>query len=373
MNLKNWRLKKMNEEWRDVPGLEGYYKVSNCGRVKTVRNGIKKEKKNSIDKCGTLYVNLYKRGECTCFPIHRLVAYAFLDGYTKTSRIIHIDGNKENNNVSNLKVCTVEETNHMLNTQVVISEEQLKLEEWRDVGGYEGRYKVSDMGRLKSYLKDENGYILKHGFNKWGYCIHQIKDHAGHFKGCMIHRLVANAFILNPLNYPEINHKNGIKTDNRVENLEWCTPSQNKIHSYRVLHPDIQKGDKNPNSKLKSDEVLKIYEMALSGKYENVYIANMFKISITTVRDIRMGYRWSHLTHQEQIPRTYLNEKQATAIYIESKTTSKSYSEIAKKYNVSKGRVGSIARGVSYTQYTKNVEIDMNKSKHYETIPICSF
>ena len=110
---------------------------------------------------------------------------------------------------------------------------------WKDIKGYEGKYQVSNLGRVKSlYLinrqaKIPREKILKAGHNLQGYPhIHLCKDNKTS-KSIFVHRLVAETFIPNPNNYPVVNHINGIKTDNRVENLEWCTQQYNIQQSYK--------------------------------------------------------------------------------------------------------------------------------------------
>lgn len=118
---------------------------------------------------------------------------------------------------------------------------------WKDVVGYEGRYQVSNLGRVKSlrmwssvqrrYCQRER--ILKQYQNTTGYFQINLKTNGTRRLG-LVHRLVAQAFIPNLENKREVNHINGIKADNRVENLEWCTSQYNTIHAYKTgleIHP----------------------------------------------------------------------------------------------------------------------------------------
>ena len=105
-------------------------------------------------------------------------------------------------------------------------------EEWRDIEGYKGLYQVSNMGRVKSLNYNRTGRerIMKGLDNGHGYLFVQLcKD--GKAKNCRINRLVAMAFIPNPDNLPEVNHKDKIRTNNRVDNLEWCTTQYNIEYS----------------------------------------------------------------------------------------------------------------------------------------------
>lgn len=107
---------------------------------------------------------------------------------------------------------------------------------WKDVVGYEGIYQVSNLGRVKSLPR--NGTIKQERILKphrvQGYLLAELFNRGAH-KGKRIHRLVAEAFIPNPDNKREVNHIDGDKHNNRVENLEWVTSSENQLHAAYVI------------------------------------------------------------------------------------------------------------------------------------------
>lgn len=113
---------------------------------------------------------------------------------------------------------------------------------WRDIKGYEGLYQVSNLGRIKS-LKFKSEKILSPGIISGGYyAINLYKNNIR--KQYRIHRLVAEAFIPNPENYPIINHKSEIKTENFVENLEWCSYKYNSNYGTAIKRRAEKKNKK---------------------------------------------------------------------------------------------------------------------------------
>lgn len=115
-------------------------------------------------------------------------------------------------------------------------------EVWKPIKGYEEKYEVSSLGRVRNSLKNK----IKNTRLNNGYVIVDLYK-GGIRKTYLVHRLVATAFIPNPNNYNEVNHISGIKSCNCSKNLEWCNRSMNMIHAYKMglCNKKIKGGDKN--------------------------------------------------------------------------------------------------------------------------------
>ena len=105
-------------------------------------------------------------------------------------------------------------------------------EKWKNVEGYNGLYKISNTGRIVSYKKGKP-YELAPYSNNRGYLAIGLSDGLVRRRYTM-HKLVARHFIPNPENKPQVNHKDGDKHNNHVDNLEWVTQSENIQHSYKI-------------------------------------------------------------------------------------------------------------------------------------------
>ena len=169
------------------------------------------------------------------------------------------------------------------------------MEEWKAIAGYEGLYEVSNLGRIKSLSRiDSRGYkrnekILKLNKDSGGYLKVSLYKN-GKPKQYLVHRLVAQAFIPNPNNLPEINHKiNDFehRSDNRVENLEWCTRDYNcnySNHNEKMSESKKGKllGDKNPRArKVKCTTTNEIFNtMKEAGEKYNISIQCIYSCCV---------------------------------------------------------------------------------------------
>ena len=166
----------------------------------------------------------------------------------------------------------------------------INMEIWKEIKDYDGKYYVSNLGRIKSMPNKSwsTERILKPVNQTYSF-IDLCKD--AKVKKLTIHRIVAIAFIENPLNKPEVNHINGNKHDNRVENLEWVTKSENQLHAIKSGLRTC-KGIKNSQCKLNEKKVIDIYTSKMCTKDLSI----KHNISMATICDIRNNRSWVHIT-----------------------------------------------------------------------------
>ncbi len=160
---------------------------------------------------------------------------------------------------------------------------------WRDIEGYEGLYQVSNLGRVKSLSnnrtrKEKILSLTNHHCNYLNVSL--SKDGAN--KKFFVHRLVAMAFIPNPDNKPQVNHINGIKTDNYVENLEWCTPKENSQHAFNTKLAKGIAGQDNYRAKLTNEQAKKIRKECIPNDKEHGQnaLARKYGVSPTVIHFI---------------------------------------------------------------------------------------
>ena len=106
------------------------------------------------------------------------------------------------------------------------------MEQWKPIEGTDGKYEVSNLGRVRTNGKRPGLLTLTKQKSGYRYAMIQLSN--GKQKNCRVHRMVAEAFIPNPENLPQINHKDGNKLNNHVTNLEWCTAKQNTDHAWNT-------------------------------------------------------------------------------------------------------------------------------------------
>lgn len=169
---------------------------------------------------------------------------------------------------------------------------------FKDIKGYEGLYQISNFGNVKSFIKYKgtNERILKMRANNRGYfyvCLHK----KGGQKYFTAHRLAALTFIPNPSNKRTVNHINGVKTDNRLFNLEWNTDSENISHAYRsgLKNSSFPIGEKHHSSKHTSKEILEIRDLAKSKRFKQSEIAEFYNCGQKNIGYIVNRKIWKHI------------------------------------------------------------------------------
>jgi len=178
----------------------------------------------------------------------------------------------------------------------------MENEVWKKIPGF-SKYEASTMGRLKTYNWKNTGRekIMKPALDNGGYLRTMLLSDQGKYKTVKVHRIIISTFIENIHNKETINHKNGIKTDNRILNLEWNTRSENIIHSFKnKLSSNV--GEQNPNATLTDKQVKDIrknYKYGRKSKYEGgktkKQIADEYGTTFNVIKNLIQGRTWKHL------------------------------------------------------------------------------
>lgn len=181
-------------------------------------------------------------------------------------------------------------------------------EVWRPVRGFEETHLVSSMGRVSSVDREYDGLTptgLPCKFHVTGKILGTTMGNSGYLRvslsvnGFMkivtVHRIMAETFLENPYNYPQVNHIDGCKTHNVIENLEWCSASQNQLHAMDLgLTKKPLKGMNHPNRCL-TDDLVREIRRQLSLGINQRQIARAFGVVPSRITFIKQGKAWKHV------------------------------------------------------------------------------
>lgn len=168
-------------------------------------------------------------------------------------------------------------------------------EEWKDIEGFEGKYQISSLGRVKSLefrnniITKKREKILRFNYDKKGYPIVALGANKKRYK---VSQLVCNAFNWKRPYGLECCHLNGNPEDNRASNLNWVTTREN--HLQKKQHGTFQEGSKIGTAKLSENQVKEIKKMIGLG-VSNVKIASIYGVEDGAISDIKVGRRWKHV------------------------------------------------------------------------------
>ena len=168
------------------------------------------------------------------------------------------------------------------------------MEIWRDIKSFENLYQVSRQGDVWSIRKQR---LLKPAIQTGGYLMVSLSRN-GKGSSKLIHRLVVESFVGEIAIGMEVNHINGIKIDNRLENLEVVTHTQNVNHNYQRLGVQMPKGSHHWKSKLNEQDIIEILELAKKGMTRTM-IGCQFNVSRDAIDDIVNGRTWKHIQECE--------------------------------------------------------------------------
>lgn len=167
-------------------------------------------------------------------------------------------------------------------------------EVWLPVLGFENKYQVSNLGRVKSMCCNKE-MVRKITTTYHGYCCVTLHIGNDKYKNTWVHRLVAEAFIPNPCKKLYVNHKNSIRNDNRVENLEWVTAKENVDHAVKAGSLKFERGERHMNAKITDQDVREIRLKYKPYKYSRYKLGKEYSVSDGVIKAIIRGRTWKHV------------------------------------------------------------------------------
>ena len=239
MSKQNVIISKNVETWSKIKDLEHTkYLISTYGNIKNTETEYILEKNY---KSGYPTVLITHKNISKTYKVHKLVAKTFLDNYDDKLVINHIDGDKTNSKLSNLEcISQSENIKHAYSTGLLVIPSYNNFEPNLSDELDFMKQKSKKIPNFPNYSATESGKIFSHKTKKYikgqtnneGYIRLGLYGDNGE-KKFLIHRLIAETFIPNPLNKPQVNHIDSNKSNNCVENLEWITNKENREHSLR--------------------------------------------------------------------------------------------------------------------------------------------
>lgn len=201
-------------------------------------------------------------------------------------------------------------------------------------------------GEKKSLLINRDGYWIVRLYKN-----NQVKSHN-------VHRLVAEAFIPNPENKRTVNHKDGNKLNCHVSNLEWATDSENVLHAISMGLLPVKRGSEVHNAILSEEQVHDICQMMVDG-YRNIEIINKFKTTSDTVKNIRAGKCWLHISKDytfNKLTKRGLSEQSVRWVCnkLEEGFRNKDIVDMSNNPNITKGVVSKLRMRISFPEITKD-------------------
>lgn len=216
--VRNTDINHDNEIWKYIPDTDEQYEVSNYGRIYSIHSNRILEPR--IDDNRKLFTTITdKNNEKVCYPIHRLVYIIFNQELNKNQTVQHLDNDINNNHIDNL-VSIIMNNKSYQKSNLQSNEGEM----WKDIKGFEGRYKISNHGRVFSIIHNEH---MKAVVKTDGYERLSLTNENNKRISLYIHRLVADNFIKSINNECVVDHINNIPNDNKLSNLRIISRSDN--------------------------------------------------------------------------------------------------------------------------------------------------